>query len=314
MDGFGRRLGRRVLEGLAVGAVLYLALRAGGPALLLPLIGAGAGLVYLRGRRRGERDQRYRELLASAEQQDRWAARGDSRGVYGTEGAALMKAVAPDPVLPPGDRLEVAEVVRSTAELEQLLAERRPCWRYAAFVSALVIRRAEVQARLRDARMGSTPPSGESASGRFEVFRFFADRLADLSLLVGRVNDVMLSPAFQEVFGDPHDEDTADPAGIVQAAGRLMDLHDRFLELCERCCAVDVPADCADLHRDVAVLTGLPLQGFDAFIDDFTERVAEMADVARYATGDVELDPVELGVADDGELVTRVSQRLQRLV
>lgn len=275
---------------------------------------SGAYLAALLGGGRGRnRHDEHRELRARAEQQNRWAVRGDSRGVYGPEGAALMREVTPDPIQPPGHQLEVAEVVRDHAELDRLLTARKPCWRYAAFVSVLVIRRAGVQSRLRDARMGSVRASGEVVSGHFEARGFFTDRLADLSVLVGQVDEVMLSPAFQEAFGDPHDENSADPAAIVQAADRLMDVHDRFLELCERCRGVAVPADCADLRRDFGLLTALPLNGFQTFIEEFIGRVAEMADVARYATGDVELDPVELGVSDDGGLLTRVSQRLQQL-
>lgn len=325
MDGWaGHRLVRRILAGLVAGLMLSVVLWTGG---LLPtlLVGAGCALVYALSRsggrsvgRSGGGGQhgppvRHRELLDRAEQQNRWAARGDSRGIYGPEGAELMKAVAPDPVVPPGDQLEVAEVVHSTAELENLLTEQRPCWRYAAFVSVLVIRRAGVRSRLRDARMGFGRPSGESAAGNFEVSGFFTDRLADLSELVADVDDYMCSPAFREALGDPHDERTADPAAIVQTANRLMDIHDRFLDLSERCRGVSVPADCTDLRRDFGLLTGLPLEGFHTFIEDFVVRVAESADVARYATGDVELDPVEFGVGDDHGLLTRVSSRLRRL-
>jgi hypothetical protein len=38
-----------------------------------------------------------------------------------------------------------------------------------------------------------------------------------------------------------------------------------------------------------------------------------MGDVARYATGDVQLDNVELGVKCDDVLLSRVSNRLQQL-
>ena len=307
-----------MLAGLAGGLALYVAVRYGGPVLVVMMaVGAGGALAYFHTRVHapgaGDLSQRHRELLARAEQQNDWAARGDNRGVYGTEGAALMNAVAPDPVRPPGDRLDVAEVVHTDAELDDLLTARKPCWRYAAFVSVLVIRRAGVRSRLRDARIGFIRPSGESLSNHFEVSGFFTDRLADLSALVEQVNDVMLSRGFQEVFGAPHGERTADPEAIVQTANRLMDIHDRFLDLSERCRGVSVPADCTDLRRDFGLLTGLPLEGFHTFIEDFVVRVAESADVARYATGDVELDPVEFGIDDDHGLLTRVSSRLRQL-
>lgn len=254
------------------------------------------------------------ELRARADQQNSWVSRGDMRGVYGTAGAELMRSLAPKaPIVPPGDQLEVAVVVSSAADLAEMLEKRQPCWRYAAFVSVAVQRRDAVAGRVRDARMGLRGPSGEFVRTDFEAGRFFTERLADLSELIGQIDDFMLSPAFQHVFGDPHDESTADADGIVHAANRLMDYHESLLTLSERSRGVRVPYGCVDLQRDFGRLTVLPIEGFHTFLDDFTERVSEMGDVARYATGDVQLDSVELGVTCDDALLGRVSQRLQQL-
>lgn len=260
------------------------------------------------------REQEQQSIRLRAEQQDRWASRGDLRGVYGPDGAELMRTLSPaPPISPPGDAVEVAEVVATSAELDELLRRKLPCWRYAAFVSVLTQRRMAVQDRLRDARMGFAQPSGETASTGFVTGRFFVDRLGELSDLIGQVDGFMLCTAFQEVFGDPHDEHSADARGIVHAGNRLMDYHDRLLALNERCRGISVPADCSDLQRDCSLLTAMPLEGFNRFIDDFGDRVVEMADVARYATGDVWLDPVELSVSGGDELLARVSRRLQEL-
>lgn len=283
---------------------------------------AGLALVvvaaFVLGVRRGVAadQQRRRDVRSRADQQNAWAARGDLRGVYGTEGAALMRSMPPanaKPIRPPGEALEVATVVTTEADLAALLRARLPCWRYAAFVSVLVQRRAEVQARLRDALMGFSEPEGPGLRTGVETGLFFTERLTDLSDLVEKVDAFMLSPAFQDAFGDPHDENSADADGIVHAANRLMDYHGRLLSLAERCRSVDVPWDCRELQRDTAMLMALPLEGFDSFIDTFVARLDEMADVARYATGDVQLDPVELGIHDDDGLVTQVSQRLQEI-
>lgn len=258
--------------------------------------------------------RREAELRARADQQNAWAARGDMRGVFGTEGARLMQTVSPrTAIIPPGDQIEVGTVVRSADELAAMLAKRPPCWRYAAFVSVAVQRRDAVAARVRDARMGFAHGRGEVLRTGFETGLFFTERLAELSELIGQIGDFMLSPAFQQVFGDPHDENTADADGIVHAADRLMDYHERLLALSERSRAVRIPQGCADLQRDFGLLTRLPIEGFNTFLQDFTERVAEMGDVARYATGDVQLDNVELGVTCDDELLGRISQRLQQL-
>ena len=197
--------------------------------------------------------------------------------------------------------------------MDAVLTKKPQCWRYAAFVSVLVQRRAAVAARLRDARLGFAEPSGETASTGFVVAHFFADRMGELSEIVEQVDDFMLSPAFGEVFGDPHDGDSADAEGIVHTANRLMDYHDRLLALSERCRGVTVPHRYADLQRDAGLLMVIPLEGYTTFIDDFVGRVSEMHDVARYAPGDVQLDPVMLSITDDDELISRVGRQISQL-
>jgi len=264
----------------------------------------------------GERDSQQ-VVRERAEQQHRWAVRGDARGVYGEQGAEMMRALGPGsaatPPKPPGPDLPVATVVHSAAELAALLADRLPSWRYAAFVSVLVQRRAAVLGRLRDARLGFTQPTGSRCATDVEAGHFFAEQLSDLSDLIGQIDVLMSSTAFHAVFGSPHDGDSADADGIVHAAHRLMDYHDRLLSLSERCRAARVPRDCRGLQRDFALLTAVPLEAFSTFIDEFCDRVSEMADVARYATGDVQLDSVELRLCDDDDILLRVSARLREI-
>ena len=265
-------------------------------------------------------EEQQQQIRERADEQHRWASRGDARGVYGAEGAELMREVLPAPVLPrpsvprpaPED-IEVAGVAYTQAELDAVLTKKPQCWRYAAFVSVLVQRRAAVAARLRDARLGFAEPSGETASTGFVVAHFFADRMGELSEIVEQVDDFMLSPAFGEVFGDPHDGDFADAEGIVHTANRLMDYHDRLLALSERCRSVTVPHSYAELQRDAGLLMVIPLEGYTTFIDDFVGRVAEMHDVARYASGDVQLDPVMLSITDDDELISRVGRQISQV-
>jgi hypothetical protein len=44
-------------------------------------------------RRRAERDAHYRAVCARADQQHAWALQGDDRGVFGVEGAKLMREI-----------------------------------------------------------------------------------------------------------------------------------------------------------------------------------------------------------------------------
>ena len=313
--------GHRRLTGAGLGAVLGVALvlvaSFVGPMAAVVLAAGlfvGGRVLYPRYRQRADEHRRHQaEVLARADEQHRWASRGDIRGVYGTEGAALMRTVSPMPrIVPPGDDLVVATVVHTPSELTSMLADKPPAWRYAAFISILAQRRAVVAARIRDARMGFARPTGEITGTDVEAGLFFSDRLSDLSRLIGQIDGFMLSPAFQGVFGDR--EENADADGIVHAAERLMDYHDQMLALTERCRGVRVPWSCADLQRDMGLLTVIPVDGFETFIEDFTDRIAESADVARYATGDVQLDPVMFSVVDDDDLLGRVSTRLQQIL
>lgn len=277
---------------------------------------AGGGALLVRLRADAIRQQALdAEVRSRADQQHTWTIRGDIRGVYGAEGAELIRTLPPTkpPITPPGDALEVAGVVRSPGELAAMLETKPPCWRHAAFVSVLVQRRDAVAARVRNARMGFAGPSGETLASDVETAVFFTERLADLSDLIGEIDGFMLSPAFQQAFGDPFDADTADATAIVHAGQRLMDYHDSLLALAERSRGAKVPRGCADLQHDFGLLTVLPIEGFATFIADLTDRVAELGDVARYATGDVWLDNVELGVTGDQQLLERISARLRQL-
>jgi hypothetical protein len=104
------------------------------------------------------------------------------------------------------------------------------------------------------------------------------------------------------VFGSRDDESTADADGIVHVANRLMDYHDRFLELAEQCRDFAGPWQSTDLMRDVRELMSIPLDSYRTFIDDFVDRVAEMPELICHARDTVEADPVVLYVHIDDRL------------
>jgi hypothetical protein len=173
-------------------------------------------------------------------------------------------------------------------------------------------RRAPLQARLRDSALGFTTSTGVRLHTGAELKYFVTERMDELVQLVGQVESFMLAPAFVGMFGDSDDESTADADGILHIANRLMDYLEQFLELSELCRGVSAPSQSADLMRDCARLADAPLEGYRTFIDEFVERVGEMAELLRYAKGTVEVDPVVLEM-DVDELLARITRRLKAL-
>lgn len=171
------------------------------------------------------------EIAYRAERQHRWAQRGDDRGVYGVEGAELMHSISPRlPLQPLGELAEdpeIAAIAYTATDLKRLIAQKPPAWRWAAFASVLVQRRAAVLTRLPDFDLRYVMPGGECAYGGRDVGCFVADSMHELSRLVEQLESFMTAPAFMGVFGG-HNEDAADADGIQHVANRLMDLHERF--------------------------------------------------------------------------------------
>jgi hypothetical protein len=258
------------------------------------------------------------EIAFRADEQNRWAQRGDARGVYGVEGAELMRRVDPQPNIAAdlekaADYPKTAAITYTRADLRTLLAEKLPGWRWAAFASVLVQRRAEVQSRLRDHQLGYGAPSGEHAHTGLEVGQFVIDRMDEFGVLIGQVDSFMATPAFVGVFGDPGDESSADADGIVHTANRLMDYHERLLSLVERCRGLAVSSDYTQLVGDLTRFIDASVVAYRNFIDDFVERVGEMPAMLRYARGVVKLDPVVLHMEVDDELVKRISRQLSAI-
>lgn len=224
-----------------------------------------AGLVYVGylvvpqiNRQRAIAARRRDEIRERADRQHHWALRGDARGLYGADGAALMRHVSEQP------------------QLDEIAAEP------------------------------GEPP-------KVAAVAYLTDLLDQLSALVGRMEELMLSNGFTRMFGDPVDEDSADADAIVHAANRLMDLHERILNLAERCRGVEVLSEHAGVVRDCARVFDAPLDGYRNFIDEFVERVGEMPEVMCYARGHIELEPIMLHVSDDDRLFDKAFKGLRKL-
>ena len=303
---------------LVVGLIIKYFWWIAGAAALVGAFFAVRAIVRKVEQRRLEAAERDAELVRRAEQQHRWTLRGDSRGVYGPAGAKAMRSVSPTPPeLGTSDEAsqstQVAAVAYTAEDLAKLVKEKPPCWRWAAFASVLVQRRASLQARLHDSALGFTTPTGARLHTGAEVKYFVTERMDELSQLVAQVESFMLAPAFVGMFGDPDDESTADADGILHIANRLMDYLEQFLELSELCRGVSAPGQHADLMRDCARLADVPLEGYRTFIDEFVVRVGEMAELLRYAKGTVEVDPVVLQMDVDDQLLARITRRLKAL-
>lgn len=248
------------------------------------------------------------EIAYRADRQNRMAQWGDPRGVYGVDGADVMRDFASEPqgqpdIVPDGPA--IAALADTADGLLTLLKDKPPGWRWAAFASVLVQRRAGVRARLRDVRLGYGTPRGGAGSGA-EVAHFVTTNLDELGKLVDQVESFMRTPAFMEVFGQRGDEGTADAEGILHVANRLMDYHERFLSLAERCRDFDGPSRYSGLMRDCRQLTNTPLDGYDTFVDDFVEFLTHMPDMMRYGRGTLVADPISLHMSIDDGLLKRI--------
>jgi hypothetical protein len=308
--GFGFFLAVALVIGVIIKYIWWIV----GAAALVGAFFAVRAIVRHVEQRRVEAAERDAALARRAEQQHRWTLRGDSRGVYGPSGAQAMRSVSSTPPdLSASEPTEVAAVTYNAENLDELIRLKPPCWRWAAFASVLVQRRESLQARLRDSALGFTTSTGRRLYSGAEVKNFVIDRMDELSQLVAQVESFMLAPAFVGMFGDPDDEGTADAAGILHIANRLMDYLERFLELSEVCRGASAPSQYADLMRDCARLADAPLEGYRTFIDEFVARVGEMAELLRYAKGAVEVEPVVLEMDVDDQLLRRITRGVKAL-
>lgn len=282
--------------------------------------GAAVGLFFaVRALIRREQERRLaaereaEEIAYRAERQHRWAQRGDDRGVYGVAGAELMHSISPKLALQPPDASaeepEVATIAYTAGELRELLTQKPPAWRWAAFASVLVQRRATVSPRLRDFDLRYVMPGGERVFSGPDVAGFVTDSMHELSRMVEQLEGFMSAPAFMGVFGG-HDEDAADADGIEHVANRLMDFHERFLALAERCRDLEAPSKYDGLVRDTTGLMGIPLDGFRVFIDDYLGLVNELPELVQDGEGVVH-EAITLHMALDDQLVMRINKQVR---
>ena len=66
--------------------------------------------------------------------------------------------------------------------------------------------------------------------------------------------------------------------------------------------------------RDTGQLMSIPLEGYETFIDDFTDFVARMPEMMRYARGTVAAEPISLRLSIDGHLMKRITRQVRASV
>ncbi|MFC3776369.1 hypothetical protein ACFOTF_12930 [Mycolicibacterium holsaticum] len=263
--------------------------------------------------RRLEAADEAKLLALRADRQHRWASRGDKRGVYGVEGAELMRSITSQPEVPPADtpdeKPRVAAIAHTAAELDALLREKPAEWRWGVFVSILVQRSAKLRSRIRDCELHYSSTAGRYLRTGKEVAAFVEDRIADLTELTSRLESFIEAPAFTRVFGE--DDSDADADGILHVANRLMDFYERYLDLAERCRDASVPSAYTGLMRDCSQLMAVPLEGIERFMDEMVEVAEELPTMRRYTSGAVDFGTVTIEIVADAKLVKRIDKQLR---
>jgi len=291
-----------------------------GAAALVGLCFAGRALLRESARRRELAQERDVTLRLRADRQHRWLLTGDSRGLYGPEGASAMRAVSPPP--PPIDSQHVdaqaiptvATLATTADQLAVVMAEKPPAWQWAVFTSVLVQRMTPLLPRLRDSELGFRPssPSSRVSSGP-QLALILLGLLDELLSTLRQVESFTLAPAFMGSFGDQTDESTVDPAAIAHTANRLMDYHDRLLELSERCRGLSVPSEHSVLLADCARLLDIPLQSYRAFIAEFVDVIEGLPAVLKHSSDVIDLGTIALDFDIDDRLFSRIFKRLDAI-
>ncbi|MDY6998625.1 MAG: hypothetical protein SW019_18665 [Actinomycetota bacterium] len=317
--------GGRGSEGGGFAAVFVVLLVVGLVVKYFWWIAAGAGLVglFFAGRALVRHLEERRELAAEAraalqrraDRQHRWMLSGDSRGVYGPDGAAVMRAVSPsaDAVDATAPQDGIAALARTEDELAALARDKPSAWEQTLFASVLVQRQASLLPRLRDSELGFTPASTVPVYNGRELARILVGLIDEMFLTANQLESFTLAPAFMGSFGEPAEESGADPEAIMHVANRLMDYHERLLDISERCRRLSPPSQYADLLADCARLLDTPLQSFGEFIAEFVEVIESLPRVLQHATGTVHLGAIVLDIDFDDQLRARVFARLDAI-
>jgi hypothetical protein len=301
---------------LAIGFVVTYIWWIVGAASLVGLFFVGRALVRHAEERRELAAAREEELTLRADRHMRWTLAGDSRAVYGPEGASATHTVSPPPALPPlnedanDEPIAVAAMARTADELAALVKEKPSGWTWALFASVLAQRRNAVLPRLRDSELGFSPTSATYVYTGAELARILFGYVDEMLSTARQIDGFMAAPAFMATL-NPGDQHGGDAEAIEHVANRLMDYHDRLLELSERCRSVSPPSYYADVVAECARVINRLLQGYRDFIAELVDVVEALPKFLRHADGDVHLGSLALDLDIEG--VSHLTKRLDAI-
>jgi len=258
--------------------------------------------------RRELAERHEEELRLRAERQRRWTLLGDSRAVYGEDGAGPTRAiVSPEAT----SDLSVARIAATPAERAALMRDRPRAWQHALFASVLQHRTAAMVPRLRDSELGFTTANGIRISSGAHLASHLTGLIDEMLMTTQQLSHFMNSPGFMAAFGDA--ASTTDAAALEQIAHRVADYAERLLELSERCRALSPPSRHTALVTDCARLLDMPLQGYRAFVTEYVDVVDALPRALDHARGSINLGSIALDMEVDDALFARTQRRLAAL-
>lgn len=287
-----------------------------GAAALVGLFFVGRALVRQADERRELAAAREEELKLRADRHMRWTIAGDSRAVYGPEGASATHTVSPPPALPGSDEdadddsVAVATMATTADELATLVKEKPSGWTWALFASVLAQRRNAVLPRLRDSELGFSPSTGTPVYSGAELALTLYGVIDEMLSTARQIDGFVSAPAFMATL-HPGDEHGGDAEAIEHVANRLMDYHDRLLALSERCRSISPPSYYADVVAECARVINRLLQGYRDFIAELVDVVEALPKFLRHADGDIHLGSLALDLDIKG--VSHLTKRLDAI-
>ena len=261
--------------------------------------------------------ERKFDLQRRIERQHRWTMTGDSRAIYGPDGAAATHAVTP-PL--PGDRdaaqqddSPIAQMADTSDELDALLRDKPRAWPQALFASILVQRTSPLLPRLRDSELGFTPPATTRIDTAWQFGLTVIGLIDEMLTAAEQLERFMTAPAFMAAFAGGPEDSEPDAEAIKHIAHRTMDYHERFLDLSEQCRAISAPSQYSDILADCARLLHIPLQSYREFTAEFVDVVEALPRVLQHATGPIDLGNLGLYIKIDDKLQSRIYRRLDAI-